>query len=151
MTEREKIIDILNKNFTQEVECTPVYTTADGKEIELPQELCDIFNDIVTQAVIPYFADALITAGYGDMSKQSQRYSEKIKRLKATIVRNEQKAQEVIYRRTKCANAAEHRAEVAEKMFNILYEETSEYMKVLSKEWYKYQAKKELAEGKKDE
>lgn len=42
-----------------------------------------------------------------------------------------------------------HRAEVAEKMFNILYEETSEYMKVLSKEWYKYQAEKELAEGKK--
>ena len=63
MTEREKIIDILNKNFTQEVECTFVYTTADGKEIELPQELCDIFNDIVTQAVIPYFADALIAAG----------------------------------------------------------------------------------------
>lgn len=70
MTEREKIIDVLNKNFTQEVECTPVYTTADGKEIELPQELCDIFNDIVTQAVIPYFADALIAAGIGDMSKR---------------------------------------------------------------------------------
>lgn len=69
MTEREKIIDILNKNFTQEVECTLVYTTADGKEIELPQELCDIFNDIVTQAVIPYFADALIAAGIGDVSK----------------------------------------------------------------------------------
>lgn len=63
MTEREKIIDVLNKNFTQEVECTPVYTIADGKEVALPQELCDIFNDIVTQAVIPYFADALITAG----------------------------------------------------------------------------------------
>lgn len=39
-----------------------------------------------------------------------------------------------------------HRAEVNEKMFDILYEETSEYMKVLSKEWYKYQAEKELAE-----
>lgn len=44
-----------------------------------------------------------------------------------------------------------HRAEVAEKMFNILYEETSEYMKVLSKEWYKYQAEKELAEEEKDD
>lgn len=63
MTEREKIIDILNKNFTQEVECTPVYTATDGKELALPQELCNIFNDIVTQAVIPYFADALIEAG----------------------------------------------------------------------------------------
>ena len=38
------------------------------------------------------------------------------------------------------------RAEVNEKMFDILYEETSEYMKVLSKEWYKVQAEKELAE-----
>lgn len=73
MTEREKIIDVLNKNFTQEVECTPVYTTADGKEIELPQELCDIFNDIVTQAVIPYFADALIAAGIGDVSELKKR------------------------------------------------------------------------------
>lgn len=66
MTEREKIIDVLNKNFTQDVECTPIYTTAQGKEVALPQELCDIFNDIVTQAVIPYFADALIAAGIGD-------------------------------------------------------------------------------------
>lgn len=69
MTEREKIIDVLNKNFTQDVECTPIYTTAQGKEVALPQELCDIFNDIVTQAVIPYFADALIAAGIGDVSK----------------------------------------------------------------------------------
>lgn len=42
MTEREKIIDVLNKNFTQDVECTPIYTTAQGKEVALPQELCDI-------------------------------------------------------------------------------------------------------------
>lgn len=69
MTEREKIIDVLNKNFTQDVECTPIYTTAQGKEVALPQELCDIFNDIVTQAVIPYFADALIAAGIGDVKK----------------------------------------------------------------------------------
>lgn len=73
MTEREKIIDILNKNFTQEVECTPIYTTAQGKEVALPQELCDIFNDIVTQAVIPYFADALIAAGIGDVSEYKHR------------------------------------------------------------------------------
>lgn len=73
MTERERIIDILNKNFTQEVECTPVYTTAAGKEVALPQELCDIFNDIVTQAVIPYFADALIAAGIGDVAEWKRR------------------------------------------------------------------------------
>lgn len=41
-----------------------------------------------------------------------------------------------------------HRAEVNEKMFNNLYEEISENMRVLSKEWYKYQAEKELAEEK---
>ena len=69
MTEREKIIDVLNKNFTQEVECTPVYTAADGKEVALPQELCDIFNDIVAQAVIPYFASALITAEIGGVKE----------------------------------------------------------------------------------
>ena len=63
---KKAIIAILNKNFTGEWVVTPVYTTNDGKEIELPQELCEIFNDIVVQAVIPYFADALITAGYGD-------------------------------------------------------------------------------------
>lgn len=64
---KKKIMEVLNKNFTEEVECTPVYTTDDGKEIELPEELCEMFNDIVTQAVIPYFADALIAAGYGDV------------------------------------------------------------------------------------
>lgn len=79
MTEREKIIDILNRNFTQEVECVPIYTTAHSKEIALPQELCDIFNDIVTQAVIPYFADALIAAGIGDV-KETERRAEVVER-----------------------------------------------------------------------
>lgn len=79
MTEREKIIDVLNKNFTQDVECTPIYTTAQGKEVALPQELCDIFNDIVTQAVIPYFADALIAAGIGDV-KEVEHRAEKTER-----------------------------------------------------------------------
>lgn len=64
---KKKIVGILNKNFTEEWVVTPVYTTNDGKEIELPQELCEIFNDIVVQAVIPYFADALIAAGIGDI------------------------------------------------------------------------------------
>lgn len=58
-------------------------------------------------------ADALITAGVGDVKK------------------------------------AEHRAEVAEKMFDILHEESSMYMKVFSKEWYKQQAEKELSEERK--
>ena len=145
MTEREKIIDVLNKNFTQDVECTPIYTTAQGKEVALPQELCDIFNDIVTQAVIPYFADALIAAGIGDVRKRPidptyEEYATQVHNL--AIEEQKQRAR---------AEEAEHRAEVAEKMFNILYEETSEYMQVLSKEWYKYQAEKELAKEGKDE
>lgn len=44
-----------------------------------------------------------------------------------------------------------HRAEVYEEMFDLLYEETSEFMKVLSKKWYKVQAEKELAEERNDE
>ena len=47
-------------------------------------------------------------------------------------------------------NEAEHRAEVVEKMFDILHEESSMYMKVFSKEWYKQQAEKQLAEEGKD-
>lgn len=109
MTEREKIINVLNKNFTQDVECTPVYTTADGKEIELPQELCDIFNDIVTQAVIPYFADALIEAGIGDVRKRPidptyEEYATQVHNL--AIEEQKQRAR---------AEEAEHRAEVAER------------------------------------
>ena len=70
---KKKIVAILNKNFTKEWVCTPIYTTNDGKEIELPQELCKIFNDIVVQAAIPYFADALIAAGIGDVKEAEHR------------------------------------------------------------------------------
>lgn len=41
-----------------------------------------------------------------------------------------------------------HRAEVNEKMFNNLYEEISENMRVLSKEWYKVQAEREIEKEK---
>lgn len=44
-----------------------------------------------------------------------------------------------------------HCAEVAEKMFDALHEKSSMYMKVFSKEWYKQQAEKELAEEGKDD
>lgn len=43
-----------------------------------------------------------------------------------------------------------HRAEVYEEMFDILYEETSKYMRVLSKEWYKVQAEHEIKEKSND-
>ena len=123
MTEREKIIDVLNKNFTQDVECTPIYTTAQGKEVALPQELCDIFNDIVTQAVIPYFADALIAAGYGDVKEIKYR------------VRRAEKALYIACRET------------AEIIFKDDFDRhAQEYMY-----GYLIQAEKELAEEEKDD
>lgn len=124
MTEREKIIDILNKNFTQEVECTPVYTTADGKEIELPQELCDIFNDIVTQAVIPYFADALIAAGIGDVKKEKFECDHYWRMWQGALVELER---------------AEHRAEVAEQKATAWKDCANKWQK-----YYKEQAEREI-------
>ena len=145
MTEREKIIDILNKNFTQEVECTFVYTTADGKEIELPQELCDIFNDIVTQAVIPYFADALIAAGIGDVKEaELERKAYEVASNQYRIWFEEQK----------------DRAERAERALmtvctNVIKDEEDDLAiepraRVLYKAYLK-QAEKELTEERKDE
>lgn len=136
MTEREKIIDILNKNFTQEVECTFVYTTADGKEIELPQELCDIFNDIVTQAVIPYFADALIAAGIGDL-KEHRIFAGKDGSIKQLY------SGEEVEKIVKERDEYKHRAEVAERALQIA-DELGELCG--RKEDYVQQAEKELAE-----
>ena len=136
MTEREKIIDILNKNFTQEVECTPVYTTADGKEIELPQELCDIFNDIVTQAVIPYFADALIAAGIGDMSKQRLLVGKDgtVKQLYSG-----EEVEKIVNER----DEYKHRAEVAEQKATAWKDCANKWQK-----YYKEQAAREIEEEK---
>ena len=95
-------------------------------------------------------ADTLITAGIGDVKEAKRKafvYNREITHLDGILKGAERRAEvaEKEFKKT------EHRAEVAEKMFNILYEETSEYMKVLSKEWYKYQAEKELAEGMEDD
>lgn len=128
MTEREKIIDVLNKNFTQEVECTPVYTTTDGKELALPQELCNIFNDIVTQAVIPYFADALIAAGIGDTTN--------------LIVENEVLQRALRSLAQLCAKGAKYYLQSDKAV--------KERERELYNEWIK-QAKKELAEEKRDD
>ena len=88
-------------------------------------------------------ADALIAAGIGDVGETK----EKLKKINERILLGDIIACDLS---AKCAEY-KYRAEVAEKMFNILYEETSEYMKVLSKEWYKHQAEKELAEERKDD
>lgn len=96
---------------------------------------CDDVDHIAEQV-----ADALIAAGIGDVGETK----EKLKKINERILLGDIIACDLS---AKCAEY-KYRAEVAEKMFNILYEETSEYMKVLSKEWYKYQAEKELAELK---
>ena len=77
-------------------------------------------------------ADALIAAGIGDISK----WQLMSKVLQNQIIEN--------------SREEKHRTEVNEKMFDILYEETSKYMKVLSKEWYKVQAEHETEEENND-
>lgn len=92
-------------------------------------------DDNYTEVEIDYgkLADALIAAGIGDVKT--------VREIGASA------SAMAVFEAAK----AEHRAEVAEKMFDILHEESSMYMKVFSKEWYKQQAEKELAEGRKDE
>ena len=159
MTEREKIIDILNKNFTQEVECTPVYTTADGKEIELPQELCDIFNDIVTQAVIPYFADALIAAGIGDV-KDLQVQVDSLEITNIALQAGYDDAEKDRLYWVDKYKEAEHRAEVAERAGRIIQRDMARVFDIsnprvcelIANIWdlAKKQAEKELAEEGKE-
>ena len=136
---KKKIVGILNKNFTEEWVVTPVYTTNDGKEIELPQELCEIFNDIVVQAVIPYFADALIAAGIGDVSDLEAKRDEL--RLASEYYINELKGAEKLIKK------AEHRAEIAERALKLA-EKLGELC-APAKDYIK-QAEKELAEEGKE-
>lgn len=84
-------------------------------------------------------ADALIAAGIGDVKKRNELKVE----LRSKI--------DYIHEQDEVIAHYKHRAEVAEKMFDTLYEEISEYMRVLSKEWYKRQAEMELAEERKDD
>lgn len=67
MNERDEIIEIMNKCFA-ETEIIPEFVSDNGKKTLLPQGLCKIFDDIMLQ-VIPYFADALLANGIGDVSK----------------------------------------------------------------------------------
>ena len=122
MKYREKIAEIIKRNGTY-----------NGRSLS--------FDYYVVQP--DDLADALIAAGIGDVGETK----EKLKKINERILLGDIIACDLS---AKCAEY-KYRAEVAEKMFNILYEETSEYMKVLSKEWYKYQAEKELAEGMEDD
>ena len=83
---KKKIVEILNEAFTER-DVIPVHTAPDGKKTALPDELCKIFNNIVVQAVIPYFADALIAAGIGDLSEYKHR-ADKAERALHILAKN---------------------------------------------------------------
>lgn len=53
---------MLEKSNSANVE--PIFTTNDGKEIVLGQDLTKLLNDILEQAFIPFLAEALYNAGY---------------------------------------------------------------------------------------
>lgn len=125
MTDREKIIEILKQTsdiWAKEESCGYIVSVDFGK-----------------------IADALIEAGIGDVSRRSQRYKKKIKRLKATMVQNEEAAREIIFQRTKRAEAAEHRAEVYERALYHTAISDTEYQEAIE------QAEKEIAEEGKDD
>ena len=144
---KEKIVDILNKIFTER-DVIPVHTAPDGKKTALPDELCEIFNNIVVQAVIPYFADALIAAGIVDKSDYAS-MKETAVRYKAEVSKEEARAKE-----------AEHRAEVAERAGRIIQRDMARVFDVsnpricelIANIWdlAKKQAEKELAEERKE-
>ena len=107
-------------------------------------------------------ADALIAAGIGDVSELKKHRVVVEKSLipeddNAYVLPNIPPTVKQLYsgeeveQIVKEREEYKHRAEVTEKMFDILHEESSMYMKVFSKEWYKQQAEKELAEEGKDE
>ena len=118
MNDREKIIEIIKRNGTY-----------NGRSLS--------FDYYVVQT--DDLADALIAAGLvADVQSLADGNCVLYVKGKGFMrLYNEQDINKMI-----------QRAEVNEKMFDILYEETSKYMKVLSKEWYKAQAERKLAEGK---
>ena len=58
---------MLTKSNSANVE--PVFTTSDGKEIVLGQDLTKLLDDILEQAFIPFLAEALYNAGYRKQSE----------------------------------------------------------------------------------
>lgn len=108
---KKKIVEILNESFTER-DVIPVHTAPDGKKTALPDELCKIFNNIVLQAVIPYFADALIAAEIGDVKEaeaEANRYEMLYKMQSRDMALLERKVHE-----------AEHRAKVLGRTLAIM-------------------------------
>ena len=115
---KKKIMEILHRDFiTREV--TPVYVGEDGKEKIMPQKLCNVFNNLTEQALIPYFADALIAAGIGDVKEAEIKLAEMIQSFTRMETLYKIKSEEVEIKK--------HRAEVAERALDKATELAYEY------------------------
>lgn len=124
MTDREKIIKIIKKNGTY-----------NGRSLS--------FDYYVVQ--LDDLADALIAAGIGDTTSlivENEVLQRDVDNLTRTLEEGTEEFQEV-----------QHRAEVAEKAFLILWNECKEKLgwNIDCTMWYAKQAGKELVEGKKDD
>lgn len=124
MTDREKIIKIIKKNGTY-----------NGRSLS--------FDYYVVQ--LDDLADALIAAGIGDTTSlivENEVLQRDVDNLTRTLEEGTEEFQEV-----------QHRAEVAEKAFLILWNECKEKLgwNIDCTMWYAKQAEKELVEGKKDD
>lgn len=136
MTDREKIIKIIEKNGTY-----------NGRSLS--------FDYYVIQP--DDLADALTAAGFGDVTewKEQVECAKRILQI-PTLPNGTTDLSYFEYKGERIQDIArqrdeyKHRAEVYEEMFDVLYEDTSEYMRVLSKEWYKVQAEREIEERNND-
>lgn len=117
---KKKIMEILHRDFIAR-EVTPVYVGEDEKEKIMPQKLCDVFNNLTEQALIPYFADALIEAGIGDVEENENRARAAEFAAKTVTDKAIRKYKEM-----------KHRAEVAERaLLNMCIDKEN-----LRREWY---------------
>ena len=144
--------------MTNEESRTKIVEILEETEYEWTEEK----NGYILQIFYDKLADALIAAGIGDVSELKKHRVVVEKSLipeddNAYVLPNIPPTVKQLYsgeeveQIVKEREEYKHRAEVTEKMFDILHEESSMYMKVFSKEWYKQQAEKELAEEGKDE
>lgn len=113
---KKKIVDILHRDFIAR-EVTPVYIGEDGEEKIMPQRLCNVFNNLTEQALIPYFADALIEAGIGDVKEVNCELT------RIEVLKRERFAEEHGFT-PDCtpyyiAEQYKHRAEVAERALDL--------------------------------
>lgn len=121
---KKKIVEIVNETAIK-VEGISFIGTAESIADALIASVIGDVKDLQAQVDSLEITNIALQAGYDDAEKDRLYWVDKYKE-------------------------AEHRVEVAEKMFDILHEESSMYMKVFSKEWYKQQAEKELAEEGKE-